>query len=75
MRATRTRRGASATGAGALVKGFWLAHIGWLFDASTPTARSSRPDLLADADIRRVDKLFPVLGRRPLLAAGRCSAA
>jgi stearoyl-CoA desaturase (delta-9 desaturase) len=40
------------TSAGALAKGFWYAHVGWLFER----------------DIRVVDRLFPVLTVLTLLA-------
>ncbi len=49
------------TSAGALAKGFWHAHLGWLFDREKTNAARFAPDLLADDDIRRVDRLFPVL--------------
>ncbi len=43
---------------GALAKGFLHAHTGWLFDRDTTNAERFTPDLLADRDIVRVDKLF-----------------
>ena len=49
------------TSAGALAKGFWHAHLGWLFARERTNAARFAPDLLADDDIRRVDRLFPVL--------------
>ncbi|GAB3000531.1 stearoyl-CoA desaturase [Amycolatopsis acidiphila] len=48
------------TGAKALAKGFWHAHMGWLFEREVTNAERFAPDLLADRDIRRVDSLFPV---------------
>jgi stearoyl-CoA desaturase (delta-9 desaturase) len=43
----------------AVVRGLIWAHIGWLFDrAQTPAGRYA-PDLLADPDIRWVDRWFP----------------
>jgi stearoyl-CoA desaturase (delta-9 desaturase) len=45
----------------ALAKGLWWAHIGWLFDIEQTPRRKYAPDLLKDADIRRVDKAFPAL--------------
>jgi stearoyl-CoA desaturase (delta-9 desaturase) len=49
------------TSAGALAKGFWYAHVGWLFERETTNPRRFAPDLLADGDIRAVNRLFPVL--------------
>jgi stearoyl-CoA desaturase (delta-9 desaturase) len=46
------------TGPAALAKGFWHAHTGWLFDRDQTNRERFTPDLLADADIRRVDRLF-----------------
>ncbi|WP_214369964.1 acyl-CoA desaturase [Pseudonocardia sp. H11422] len=46
------------TGPAALVKGFWHSHMGWLFDRDQTNEERFTPDLLADADIRRVDRLF-----------------
>jgi stearoyl-CoA desaturase (Delta-9 desaturase) len=56
------------TSAAALAKGFWHAHMGWLFNREQTNARRFAPDLLADADLRRVDRLFPVLTAVTLLA-------
>ena len=33
----------------ALVKGFWHAHMGWMFDRERTNAQRFAPDLLADA--------------------------
>ncbi|WP_326564876.1 fatty acid desaturase [Amycolatopsis rhabdoformis] len=52
----------------ALAKGFWYAHMGWLFDRDKTNSRRFAPDLLDDPDIRRVDSLFPVLTVVTLLA-------
>ncbi|MCG8918086.1 acyl-CoA desaturase [Actinokineospora sp. PR83] len=49
------------TGPLAVAKGFWHSHMGWLFDRDRTNAERFAPDLLADADLRRVDRLFPVL--------------
>ncbi len=46
------------TSVGALAKGFWHAHMGWLFDRDTTNQQRFAPDLLADKDICRVNKLF-----------------
>ncbi|AHH98763.1 acyl-CoA desaturase [Kutzneria albida] len=59
------RYGSSAT---ALVRGFWHAHMGWLFERDLTNAVRFAPDLLADRDIRRVDRLFPMLTAGTLLA-------
>ncbi|TNC22850.1 acyl-CoA desaturase [Amycolatopsis alkalitolerans] len=48
------------TGARALAKGFWHAHMGWLFEREMTNAERFAPDLLADRDIRGVDRLFAV---------------
>jgi stearoyl-CoA desaturase (delta-9 desaturase) len=42
----------------AVARGFWWAHMGWLFDRDLTNKRRFAPDLLADADIVRVNKLF-----------------
>ena len=58
-----------------LTKGLFYAHIGWLFARELSNRERFAPDLLADKDIRRVDKLFPLLvahlrwSRRPSSAA------
>ncbi len=45
----------------ALMKGLFFAHIGWLFDVEHTNQDKYAPDLLADRDIVRVDRLFPQL--------------
>ncbi|GAA3855397.1 acyl-CoA desaturase [Saccharothrix violaceirubra] len=42
----------------ALAKGFWHAHMGWLFERDKTNAQRFAPDLLEDKDLRRVDDLF-----------------
>jgi stearoyl-CoA desaturase (Delta-9 desaturase) len=49
------------TSPAALAKGFWYAHMGWLFEREQTNPRRFAPDLLADRDITTVDRLFPVL--------------
>jgi stearoyl-CoA desaturase (Delta-9 desaturase) len=49
------------TSARALAKGFWHAHMGWMFQREQTNATRFAPDLLADADIQRVNRLFPAL--------------
>ena len=51
----------------ALSKGLVFAHVGWLFDPNKTSKEKSIPDLLADARIRRVHELFPVLVLTSLL--------
>src|ERR1044072_3793456 len=46
------------TGPAALAKGFWHAHMGWLFDRGVTNKQRFAPDLLADKDIVRVNTLF-----------------
>jgi stearoyl-CoA desaturase (delta-9 desaturase) len=48
------------TSASALVKGFWHAHMGWLFGRDRTNIDRFAPDLAADRDIRAVDRLFPL---------------
>jgi stearoyl-CoA desaturase (Delta-9 desaturase) len=44
------------TSAIAVAKGFWHAHLGWLFTRDQTNASRFAPDLLADPDIRRVNQ-------------------
>ena len=46
---------------GALTKGFWHAHIGWMFDEEQTNHERFAPDLLADRDIMRVNARFGTL--------------
>jgi len=46
------------TSPAAIAKGFWHAHMGWLFERDQTNAERFAPDLLADPDVRAVDKLF-----------------
>jgi stearoyl-CoA desaturase (Delta-9 desaturase) len=48
------------TSLGALTKGFWFAHVGWMFDLEHTNRDKYTPDLLGDRDIRVVDRLFPL---------------
>jgi len=45
---------------GALCKGLWHAHIGWLFDIEQTDQHRFAPDLKADRDVDVVNKLFPL---------------
>ncbi|MBQ1025125.1 acyl-CoA desaturase [Micromonospora sp. C95] len=44
-----------------LVKGLFHAHMGWLFGRELSNRERFAPDLVADRDIRRMDRFFPVL--------------
>ncbi|MDQ1710690.1 MAG: hypothetical protein QOE45_140 [Frankiaceae bacterium] len=48
-------------GVGAMLKGLWHAHMGWLFDPEQTSMEKYAPDLLADKDIAAVHKAFPQL--------------
>jgi stearoyl-CoA desaturase (Delta-9 desaturase) len=53
---------------GALIKGFCYAHVGWLFGRELTNEYRFAPDLVADKDIRRIDRLFPYWVAATLLA-------
>ncbi|MGI8677826.1 MAG: acyl-CoA desaturase [Jatrophihabitans sp.] len=53
-----------------LAKGFWFAHIGWLFDLEHTNREKYTPDLMRDKDVRLVDTLFPVWVLVSLLLPG-----
>ena len=60
------------TSPAALTKGFWHAHLGWIFDRGKTNLDRFAPDLVADRDIAAVDRLFVLwtvltLGLPPLL--------
>jgi stearoyl-CoA desaturase (delta-9 desaturase) len=42
----------------AIAKGFWHAHMGWLFERDQSNQERFAPDLVKDAAIRKVDSLF-----------------
>lgn len=44
-----------------LTKGLFHAHVGWLFARDLSNRARFAPDLLADKDIQKVDRLFPWL--------------
>ena len=46
---------------GGLVKGLFFAHVGWLFFRELANRERFAPDLMADKDIQRIDKYFPVI--------------
>ncbi len=56
------------TSPAALAKGFWHSHTGWLFDRDLTNRERFTPDLLADTDIHRIDRLFGVWSILTLLA-------
>jgi stearoyl-CoA desaturase (Delta-9 desaturase) len=49
------------TGPFAIARGFWHAHMGWMFDRDKTNARRFAPDLLADRDVAAVDRQFVLL--------------
>jgi stearoyl-CoA desaturase (delta-9 desaturase) len=55
------------TGPVALARGFWHAHTGWLFERDITNRERFTPDLLADTDIRRIDRLFGLWSALTLL--------
>ncbi len=55
------------TGPLALARGFWHSHTGWLFARDQTNAARFTPDLLADRDIVRIDKLFVLWSTATLL--------
>jgi stearoyl-CoA desaturase (delta-9 desaturase) len=55
------------TGPAALAKGFWHAHMGWLFERDLTNKQRFAPDLLADRHIVAVNRLFPLLTAATLL--------
>jgi stearoyl-CoA desaturase (delta-9 desaturase) len=55
------------TGPAALAKGFFHAHLGWLFDRDRTNAARFAPDLLSDRDIARISRLFPLITVASLL--------
>jgi stearoyl-CoA desaturase (delta-9 desaturase) len=48
------------TSPAAVARGFWHSHTGWLFDRDLTNEQRFTPDLLADRDLVRIDKLFVV---------------
>ena len=50
------RFGESVSG---LAKGFWYAHLGWMFDPERTNQTKYAPDLQADPDLVRIDRQFP----------------
>jgi stearoyl-CoA desaturase (Delta-9 desaturase) len=48
------------TGPVAVARGFWHAHFGWMVNHDRTNPARFAPDLLADPDVVRVDRHFPV---------------
>jgi stearoyl-CoA desaturase (delta-9 desaturase) len=46
------------TSASALLRGFWHAHMGWMFSREVTNADRFAPDLVADGDLRVVNRYF-----------------
>ncbi|SDJ67334.1 stearoyl-CoA desaturase (delta-9 desaturase) [Actinopolyspora mzabensis] len=46
--------------AAALAKGFWHAHMGWLFERDVTNVDRFAPDLLKDRVLERINRLFPL---------------
>ena len=55
------------TGPAAVARGFWHSHTGWLFDRELTNEARFTPDLLADRDLVRIDRLFVVWSVATLL--------
>jgi stearoyl-CoA desaturase (delta-9 desaturase) len=53
---------------GALTKGFFHAHMMWLFDSEQTPQRKYAPDLMKDRDIVRISRSFPIWVAVSLLA-------
>jgi stearoyl-CoA desaturase (delta-9 desaturase) len=56
------------TSPAALVRGFWHAHMGWIFDRDLTNRQRFAPDMEADKDMRLVHRLFGPLTAVTLLA-------
>jgi stearoyl-CoA desaturase (delta-9 desaturase) len=54
----------------ALARGFWHAHMGWLFNRDNTNQQRFAPDLLADKSMVRIDKYFWVWTLVSLVAPG-----
>lgn len=50
----------------ALLRGLAFSHVGWLFVSDASSASRYAPDMLRDRDIRRIDRLFPLLAAASL---------
>jgi stearoyl-CoA desaturase (delta-9 desaturase) len=47
-------------GPGALLRGVWHSHMGWLFEHNPTSQERYARDLLADEDLVRINRLFPL---------------
>jgi stearoyl-CoA desaturase (Delta-9 desaturase) len=45
----------------AVTKGLLYAHVGWMFDVEQTPQQKYAPDLLADKDLVRISRLFPLM--------------
>jgi stearoyl-CoA desaturase (delta-9 desaturase) len=54
----------------AIAKGFWHAHMGWLFERDESNAERFAPDLLKDPAIKKVDEYFALWTLITLVAPG-----
>ena len=59
---------AFGTSPAAVMRGFWHAHMGWVFDRKLTNQQRFAPDLLADPDIQRVNRQFGLWTAVTLLA-------
>jgi stearoyl-CoA desaturase (delta-9 desaturase) len=50
------------------LRGFFHAHIGWLFRTNNTTAERYAPDLMNDADVAIISRLFPLFAISSLAA-------
>ncbi|MFI9388135.1 acyl-CoA desaturase [Kutzneria sp. NPDC052558] len=55
------------TSPAALLRGFWHAHMGWIFDRDLTNRQRFAPDMDADPDMRLVHRLFGPLTLATLL--------
>lgn len=60
------------TSARAVAKGLGWAHVGWLFEPAQASQHRYAPDLLADRDVVRVSRLFPLWVAVSLLLPAAC---
>jgi stearoyl-CoA desaturase (Delta-9 desaturase) len=56
------------TSATALARGFWHAHMGWIFNRDLTNQQRFTPDLLADRDLAMVNRQFAACTAFSLLA-------
>ena len=52
----------------AVAKGFWHSHFGWMLDHELTNPTRFAPDLIADPDIARINRQFPLWSALSLLA-------